>query len=140
MAWTLPLAVATPTSQPFWDGLEKGEVRLQQCQDCHQWVFYPRTHCPRCLSEALQWNCVDGRGSLHSFTLARVPTAPHFADQVPQILAIVELDEGVHLTSTLREVDPAQVSIGMRLRPCIEPNAEGLPLLRFVPDDPCSTQ
>ena len=40
-------------------------------------------------------------GTLYSFTVARQATAPHFRSQVPQVIAIVELSNGVHVTTVL---------------------------------------
>jgi len=130
-----PLPVATPTSRPFWDGLRDGVVRIQRCKACEGWVFYPRSHCNHCLSRDLEWVDVTGKGTLHTFTLARVPTAPFFADELPQRLAVVELDEGVRLTSTLVGVEPGAIEIGMRLRPVFETAGDGeTTLLRYEPD------
>ena len=131
-----PLPLATPTSRPFWEGLRRGEVRLQRCEACRAWVFYPRTNCPRCLSPKLAWQTVAGSGRLHAFTLARVPTAPFFADEVPQKLALVELDEGVRIPSTLVGVEADAIEIGMRVVPVFEKTegGEGV-LLRFTKAD-----
>ena len=129
-----PLPLATPTSRPFWEGLRAGEVRLQRCRDCERWIFYPRSNCPGCLSQALEWSSVSGRGVLHTFTISRIPTAAFFADEVPQKLAVIELDEGVRLTSTLVDVDEDEIEIGMRVEPVFEPTegGEGV-LLRYRP-------
>ena len=53
------------------------------------------------------WRQVSGQGTLYTFTVARVPTLPEFSDEMPQLLAVVELDEGVHINTTLVGVDPA---------------------------------
>lgn len=128
-----PLPLATPTSAPFWEGLRRGEVRLQRCEACTAWVFHPRSNCPRCLSPKLAWHVVAGTGRLHTFTIARVPTAPFFADAVPQRLALVELDEGVRIPSTLVGVADEEIEIGMRLVPVFEPTVGGESvLLRFT--------
>ena len=129
-----PLPHATATSAPFWEGLRAGEVRIQRCEACRAWVFYPRTNCPHCLSPRLAWQTVAGTGRLHAFTIARLPTAPFFVDETPQRLAIVELDEGVRMASTLVGVDDDEIAIGMRLAPVFEPTAGGESvLLRFTP-------
>jgi uncharacterized OB-fold protein len=129
-----PLPTATPTSAPFWEGLRAGVVRVQHCGDCDRFVFYPRSHCPHCLSPELEWRTVPGRGTLHTFTVTATPTARMFADEVPQKLAIVELDEGVRLATTLVDVEPDGIEIGMRLEPVFSPTdgGEGV-LLRFRP-------
>ncbi len=129
-----PLPVATPTSAPFWEGLRARELRLQFCPDCERFVFYPRSHCPHCLRPDPEWRRVSGRGELHAFTIARSPTARFFTDDVPQRLAIVQLEEGVRLTSTLVDVDEDAIAVGMPLEPVFEETngGEGV-LLRFRP-------
>ncbi|MCR9096148.1 MAG: Zn-ribbon domain-containing OB-fold protein [bacterium] len=129
-----PLPVATETSAPFWAGLRDGEVRIQRCTDCGRWIFYPRSNCPGCLSNALAWETVSGRGVVHTFTVAHQPTNPLFSDETPQKLVIVELEEGVHMASTLVDVQPEAIEIGMAVEPVFEATdgGEGT-LLRFRP-------
>jgi len=129
-----PLPHATDTSRPFWEGLREGEVRIQRCLDCAGWVFYPRSNCPGCLSNALEWQTVSGRGVLHTFTISRIPTVAMFADEVPQRLAVVELSEGVRVTTTLVDVAEEDIKVGMPLEPVFESTegGEGV-LLRYRP-------
>lgn len=129
-----PLPQPTPVTQPFWDGLAEHEIRIQQCDDCGAWVFYPRSHCHRCLSDRLTWRVVSGAATLYSFTIARQPTAPFFADEVPQRLAVVELAEGVRLTSTLVGMADADIRIGMVLKPVFDPVSADITMLRFTAD------
>ncbi len=75
-----PLPLPTPVTQPYWDGLRERRIRLQRCDDCRAWVFYPRSRCPRCLSDALSWHDASGAATLYTFTIARQPTSAHFAD------------------------------------------------------------
>jgi len=132
MAWNKPLPQPTPISAPFWDGLKAHEVRLQQCASGH-WLFFPRAHCPTCGARRLNWRTVSGEGTLYSFTVARVPTLPEFSDEMPQLLAVVALDEGVHVNTTLVGVDPADVRIGQRLRPVFDERPGSATLLRYTP-------
>ncbi len=129
-----PLPLATPTSQPFWEGLRAGEVRLQRCAECDRWIFYPRSNCTGCLSNDLVWSTVSGLGQIHAFTISRIPTAAFFADEVPQKLAVIELDEGVRLTTTLVDIEEDAIEIGMRVEPVFEATegGEGV-LLRYRP-------
>jgi uncharacterized OB-fold protein len=128
-----PLPVPTPTSAPFWGGLQVDEVRLQRCNDCSAWVYYPRSHCPGCLSPELSWQAVSGRGRLHTFTVARQPTSPHFAGQVPQLLAVVELHEGPRLTTTMVDVEPDGLRVGMEVQPVFDHVDADHTLLRYRP-------
>ena len=128
-----PRPQPTPVSQPFWDALRDERVALQRCDDCGRWVHYPRSRCPACLSDRLTWTGVDGLGTVYTFAVAEQPTAPPFADEVPQLLAIVELTEGVRLSTTLVDVEPATISIGMPVAPVFDHGHDGLTLLRFRP-------
>jgi uncharacterized OB-fold protein len=129
-----PLPVPTPTSKPFWDGLRERKVRLQRCRNCGRWVHYPRSNCPYCLSDDLEWQEVSGNATLYTFTIARRATAPQFQDEVPQKIAVVELDEGMRLTTTLVNVEESAIQVGMRLRPVFE-DVQGtdVTLLRYEP-------
>ena len=70
---------------------------------------------------------------MYTFTVAVQPTAPPFADEVPQLLAVVELTEGVRLSTTLVDVDPAAITIGMAVAPVFDHGDDGITLLRFRP-------
>ena len=132
MAWNKPLPQPTLISAPFWDGLQAHTVRLQQCEHGH-WLFFPRTHCPTCGTRQLAWHTVSGEGTLYSFTVARVPTLPEFSDEMPQLLAVVELDQGVHLNTTLVGVKPEDLRVGQRLRPVFDERPGSTTLLRYTP-------
>ncbi len=128
-----PLPVPTPITRPFWEALAAGKVCIQRCDDCGAWVFYPRIRCACCLSDKLRWHEVSGEGTLYTFTIARQPTAPHFADETPQLLAVVELDEGVRVTTNLINVEEGEIRVGMRVKPCFDRVSEEVTLLKYQP-------
>ena len=132
MSWNKPLPQPTHISAPFWDGLKTHEVRLQQCDHGH-WLFFPRTHCPTCGSRQLAWKTVSGEGQLYTYTVARVPTLPEFSDEMPQLLAVIELDEGVHLNTTMVGVAPEALRVGQRVRPVFDERPGTVTLLRYTP-------
>ena len=129
-----PLPTPIDRTQPFWDALREHTVKIQYSPSSDQWVFYPRSHAPLTLQTDLEWREISGEGTLYTYTIARRPTAPVFAGEEPQIIAVVELDEGPRLTSTLVHVAEDQISIGMRVRPWFEdvPGTETT-LLRYEP-------
>ncbi|MXR37502.1 bifunctional OB-fold nucleic acid binding domain-containing protein/MaoC family dehydratase [Craterilacuibacter sinensis] len=126
-----PQPAITDISRPYWDALKQHQIKLQQCNACALWVFFPRSHCPHCLSDALQWREVSGQGKLLTYTVARIPTLPDFADEAPQKLAVVELAEGVHLNTTLIGLDEDEICIGMAVKPVFDARGETT-LLRFT--------
>lgn len=122
----------TPTSQPFWDALAEKRVELQHCRSCGAWVYYPRARCSHCLSDDLAWEEITGEGTLYTFTVARQPTTPAFADAENLLIAVVELDEGPRVTASLENITIDDVVVGMRLKPFFTPT-EGVTLLRYQP-------
>lgn len=128
---TRPMPYPGPVSEPFWAACRRHELVVQYCAACGGFAFYPRSTCPSCGSAALTWRPVSGRGSLHTFTVARRATHPKLADRVPYVIAIVELDEGPRLTSTVVDVDPDTLRIGQRLVVDFEDHEEiSLPVFR----------
>lgn len=115
-----PLPVPTERTQPFWDGLKAHRLDIQQCDACHAWVFFPRLHCPKCFSQTLSWKTVSGQGELLTYTLSHLPTMPEFADDLPQKLAVVRLDEGPHINTTLVGLEVDQIKVGMRVKPVFD--------------------
>jgi uncharacterized protein len=129
-----PLPVPTPVSRPFWDGLREHKIVIQYSPSADRWVFYPRVLAPGTLADDLEWREISGLGTLYTFTVARYPTAPPWADDVPQLLAVVELDEGPRLTTELVNVAPERIEVGIRVRPvfCDVPDSD-VTLLRYEP-------
>jgi uncharacterized protein len=101
-----------PESRPFWDAVEQGELRLQQCGDCAKFHFPPSPACPHCSSRAQAWKPVSGRGTLYSYVIAQSPWPQWNADG-PMSVALVELEEGPRLVSTV--VDCPQTPEALRL-------------------------
>ena len=69
--------------------------------------------------------------------MARRPVSPHFADAVPQLLAIVEWAEGPRFSTEIvlpADRDPAELRIGMPVRPVFVDYPEhDVTLLRYQP-------
>jgi uncharacterized OB-fold protein/acyl dehydratase len=131
-----PMPVPTEISAPFWEGLKAERLLIQQCNACAHWIFYPRRHCPSCLAHDVSWREASGGASLYSYTVTRIATLPDFIDEMPQILAVIELDEGVRINSNLVGLDESEINIGMRLQPVFaEVDDKGNRLLRFTGTD-----
>lgn len=129
-----PLPQSTAISAEFWQALKSERLIAIECNSCGKLTFYPRRHCQHCLSHDVQFKDIAHTGSLYSFTVARIPTLPEFADESPQILAVVELEGGVRMNTTLVGVAVDEVKIGMPVTALFdEVNARGDTLVRFTP-------
>ena len=107
-----PAPVATPETEPYWEGCRKGELRLQRCAACERIQFPPRRYCAGCLSDDLAWERASGRGQVRSYTIVRVPMSPAFAADVPYAVALVELPEGTRIVGNVSG-DPKALYVGM---------------------------
>jgi hypothetical protein len=121
-------------SAPYWDALREHRIRIQYSPSIRGYVFYPRLLAPGTLADDLEWREISGLGTLYTFTVCDRPTAPFFADALPQLLAVVEWDEGPRVSTELVHADPAALRVGMRVRPvfCDHPEA-GVTMLRYEP-------
>jgi uncharacterized protein len=74
----------------------------------------------------------SGRGTVFTYTVARRPTHPAFADRVPYVIAVVELAEGPKLTTNIVDVDPDDVTIGLAVEASFE-DVGDVTLVNFRP-------
>jgi len=124
----------TPETAPYWDGAKAHELRIQFCTDCQKHFFYPRIFCPTCLSDAVEWRTVSGKGTLLTYVLAARP-APGFENELPYAIAIVKLEEGPHLMTNIvnTELTPANLPAGMAVEVVFEDINEKITLPKFQP-------
>jgi uncharacterized OB-fold protein len=108
-------------------------VRLQKCQHCNRYIFYPRPHCPKCTCTDLEWVPVSGRGKVYSFTIVRRAMIPAYRHDVPYVFAIVELEEGPRLTTNIVNCDPETVRVDMPVKATYDKVTSEITLLKFEP-------
>ena len=108
-----PLPVEDDDTLPYWAAAREHRLELPRCDCCGQFSFPPRPRCARCLSTALTWTELSGRGSVYSF--CTVYQAPVQALEVPYVVAQVALAEqaDLRLIANIVGCGPAQVRIGM---------------------------
>src|SRR6188472_1515456 len=96
-----PLPVPDALTAPYWKAVQEGRLDLPRCIDCSRFHFYPRATCPHCGSAKLEWQTVAGKGTVYSYTVVHRPPSPAFAAEVPYVVAVIELEEGPHLMSSV---------------------------------------
>ena len=120
-------------TKPFWDGAAEKRLLLQYDAAAKRWQFYPRPVSLFNIKNPLQWKESAGRGTLVAFTVCHSP-AKGFEAEVPYVVGIVRLDEGVRIFARLVNVQAKDLKTGMRMRAAwTETNPERLPL-QFEPD------
>ena len=124
------LPAITPASQPYWDGCAAGELRLQACEECGQYRFPDSPCCPQCLSERYQWRRVSGEGTLWSWIRMHQRYFAAFADELPYLVACVQLAEGPFMISTLAD-PPDDLRVDMPVRAVFVQDPAGRMIPRF---------
>src|SRR5437879_5025749 len=81
-----PLPQPTPETRHFWDGTQRGELRLQRCTKCSHIYFPPRPFCPKCASRQVDVIKASGRATLYSYVISHRP-APGLTP--PYAIAVV---------------------------------------------------
>ena len=128
--------LVTTVSKPFWDGAAEGELRIQRCRPCARHYFYPRSFCPRCHSDDVEWTKVSGRATLRSFVVNQRPLPG--LEELSPVIAIVELDEGPTMLSNIvaLEGDPRELSLGAHLEVAFETRGDlSVPVFELSADE-----
>ena len=132
-AYRKPLPRIDEESRGYWEALARHELYFQRCRDCGTKRFYPRALCPRCLSSATEWVRASGWGTVYSFTVTHQNQAPGFREELPYVLAIVELDEGVRMMTNVVGCAPDAVRVGMRVEVVFDDVTAEITLPKFRP-------
>jgi uncharacterized OB-fold protein len=128
-----PLPVPSPESRPLWEGCRKHELLIQRCDTCRQFVFPPNSLCPACLGTGLTWTKTTGCGRVYSFVVYHRVYHPGFENEIPYVVAIVELEEGARLLSNIIGCPPDQVRCEMPVEVAFEEVTEAVTLFKFQP-------
>jgi uncharacterized OB-fold protein len=94
----------------FWEGTRVGELRVQRCAACGERRHPPGPACPRCGALEPAYDGVSGRGTVYSYVVHRHPPVP--GKELPILLVLVELEEGVRMVGELLDAQPEDVKIG----------------------------
>ncbi len=124
----------TPDAAEFFAGTVREELRVQQCDTCGLHHHYPRMLCPHCGNETLHWVTASGRGVVHSYTVIRQTGVPPFKDQLPLIVALVDLEEpGARMLANLQGIEPETVEIDLAVTATYRPASDEYSFVDFRP-------
>jgi uncharacterized protein len=101
-------------SQFFWDGTAARELRIQKCNHCGALRFPPGPACQSCDAYDRGHVVAAGTGTVFSYVVHRHPPVP--GKELPIVIALIDLDEGVRMVGEVVDVADSEIGIGMRLR------------------------
>lgn len=100
--------------------LSENKLMASRCTSCGAISLPPHVFCPTCHQDQMEWFEVSGKGKLAAFTVIYI--GPMFMAEEgygrdkPYVSGIVELDEGVKISSRITGIDasrPESIEIGM---------------------------
>jgi uncharacterized OB-fold protein/acyl dehydratase len=102
--------VISKDTEFFWEGLKAGELRIQRWGET---LRHPPGPMPPdgSLDTKPDYVVASGRGTVYSYVVHHHPPVP--GKELPFVVALVELAEGVRVMAELLEVSPEEVHIGL---------------------------
>jgi uncharacterized OB-fold protein len=126
-------------SAPYWEAARQGRLLIAACAACGKVHHYPRPFCPFCWSEDVRPVQASGGGTLYTYSTVYVNDLAPFKERLPYVAALVELDEGPRLMTTIEGADPADLRVGMpvtaRFRPVDDADPGSTYLTVFTPSE-----
>jgi uncharacterized OB-fold protein len=132
-AYTKPLPVINEETKPYWDYCKQHELRMQRCSDCSHIRFPISFVCPQCHSLQAEWVKLSGLGTVYSFTIYRVAYHPAFKDDIPYVVAIIQLAEGPRMESNIIGCKVEDVRIDMPVTVSFDDVTPEISLPKFKP-------
>jgi uncharacterized protein len=128
-----PVPVVNDWARPFWDAARQEKLVIQKCNDCERHIFYPRIACPHCSSDNVEWTEACGKGVVYSYTVVENNAPSSFINDIPYVVAVVRLDEGVQMLSNIVGCDPYKVTCDMAVEVTFERLDDEFILPKFKP-------
>lgn len=130
-----PMPNPSALTRPFWEGATEHRLLIMRCQACRFWLHPPRPICRQCRSWDVKPEEVAGRGQLYTYTVSTTPFHPYWADKVPYVVAVVQLEEQTDLRviTNVVECPAADLRVGLPLEVTYVDAAPGLTLPVFRP-------
>jgi uncharacterized OB-fold protein len=110
-----PLPVPAPWSKPFWDAARQHKLLLKKCRDCGHIDHPPYLYCTSCSSENSEWVEAAGRATLYAYAVNVYGVPFAFMEDLPYVLALVDLPEGPRMISNIVGCNPEDLKNGMEL-------------------------
>jgi uncharacterized OB-fold protein len=107
--------VVSRDTEVFWVGAALRELRVQRCGECGAVRHPPGPMCPACGSAATgDYVVAGGTGEVYSYVVHHHPPVP--GKELPLVIALVQLPEGVRMVGELRGIELDEVRIGLPVR------------------------
>lgn len=124
---------SSPDTAAYWEACQRHELLVQHCGKCGTHQFYPRNFCTSCGSNSLDWVSATGKGKVLSWTIVRRAVSAAYADEVPYVIALIELQEGVVMMSKVVVAELESIHTGMAVEVDFEDWSAEVSMPVFIP-------
>jgi uncharacterized protein len=115
-----PVPVPSVESRPYWEALKQHRLVMPRCASCGRFWFPPSLLSPQCNARDFAWAEISGRGKVFTYVVFHRVYNPGFADEVPYVVALIELAEGPRMISNVIGIPPDKVQCEMPVRVVFE--------------------
>lgn len=105
MTYNKPLPTIRPWTKEFWKAASEGELLLQRGKESGVFMKYPKKYSTADFNEELEWVKASGKGKIYSYSIVHRNPPSSFMDELPLVVAIVELEEGVRMCTNIVDTD-----------------------------------
>jgi uncharacterized OB-fold protein len=131
VAYEKPLPIITDENREYWEYIKKHELRMQKCGQC-EWIRFPVSIlCPKCHSMETEWVKLSGRGVIYSYVIYRMAYHPAYQDDIPYVVAIIQLEEGPRMESNITGSKVEDVRIDLPVEVLFEDVTDTITLPKF---------
>lgn len=111
--WNKPLPNIDLDNKAFWDGLRDHQLLLWTCSTCGT-QYWPKCYCIKHENEPyaqnMSWLPGSGRGKIFALNRHHWAFHPGFEDDLPYVYALIELDEGPLISTTIVGKQPTDLA------------------------------
>ena len=137
--YKLPIPTADEASELFFRGARERRLMLLRCAQCGRHRLPGRERCADCWSTDAEWVQASGRGKLYTFGIMHQQYHPAFAGAIPYNFALVELEEGPRLVTSIVDCPNEELRVDMPVEAVFDDVSEETTLVRFRPVQPSSS-
>ncbi|MBF8294703.1 MAG: AcaC [Bacteroidetes bacterium] len=94
---------------------QRYRLEAGKCSTCQHVAFPPRPVCPKCKGRSFETVRLSEEGKIVTFTIVRV-ASEKFSKQTPYAVGIVELQEGIRITTQIVDAELDKIEVGQRVK------------------------
>ena len=131
MPYEKPLPTPDDNTQPWFDALREHKLLLQYFPSADHYQYPYSDRCTKDWSTDWEWREAAGTGEVYTWGRMHQLYHPSWKEEIPYILAVVELDEGPRMQTTIVNAD--DIHVGMRVQVYFDDVTDEVTLPKFAP-------